>query len=227
MKTTISDKLYDQLTARERLLPIIAAARRADAVERRRSVGPAPSVRFEVPHHSSLATALTEAAPIHPVTLLDLAASDWQWWGLWGWQGRSRPSAAARDPGGAADAADARSEDAKELRRYGMVRYQAFLFVTHVDGRRQFCHEWHVEPEALLDFKPGWDMGTRTEARAREQAFQPEEAATFLLSETPLPEGAAGEECTLPEVLAVQSLADVWHAFIDRQVKSPRGHDSY
>jgi hypothetical protein len=107
-----------------------------------------------------------------------------------------------------------------------MVRYQAFLFVTHSDGWGQFCRDWHVEPEALLDFEPGWDMVTRTEARAREQAFAPEEAAMFLLSQTPLAEGAAAEECPLPEIPTVAGLAEGWHTFIDSQVESVLGRSS-
>ncbi len=226
MNTTILDKLYDQLTARERLPLIIAAARRVDAVERRRLVNSAPRLCFKVPHHHDLATALGDAADFHLLTVLDVAASYWQWWGLWGWQGQRGQSQSVREQGSAAGVGEASAEDAEDLRTYGMVRYQAFLFVTHIDGWRQFCRDWHIEPEALLDFKPGWDMVTRTEALAREQAFQPEDAAMFLLSETVLPEGAAGEERPLPEVLTVQSLADVWHTFLDRQVKSTLGRDS-
>ena len=165
MNTTILDKLYDKLTARERLPLIIAAARRADAVERQRLTSSAPRMQLTVGHHYTLGTALAEAADVHLLTLLDLAASYWQWWGLWGWQGQRRQSQTDREQGRAADAGEASAEDAEELRTYSMVRYQAFLFVTHLDGWRQFCRDWHIEPEALLDFKPGWDMVTRTEAR--------------------------------------------------------------
>jgi hypothetical protein len=226
MNTKALDKLYDQLTARERLPLIIAAAHRADAVERQRLMDSAPSLHYQVPHHYNPATALTEAADLHLLSLLDLAANYWQWWGLWGWRGRRGPGTTGVDPGGAAHAADARAEDAKELRLYHMVRYQAFLFVTHSDGWKQFCRDWHVEPEALLDFKPGWDMVTRTEARAREHAFPPEDVAMFLLSETPLVEGAAAEEYTLPEIPTVAGLAAVWHTFIDRQAESALGRGS-
>jgi hypothetical protein len=158
---------------------------------------------------------------------LDVAASYWQWWGLWGWHGQRRQGQTVRAQGRAAGAGDASAEDAEELRIYCMVRYQAYLFITPIDGWGQFCREWHIEPEALLDFKPAWDRVTRTEVRAREQAFRPEDAAMFLLSETSLPAERGAEEYTLPEVLTVQSLADVWHAFIDWQVKSTLGHGSY
>jgi hypothetical protein len=101
-----------------------------------------------------------------------------------------------------------------------MARYQAFQLVTHLDGWRHFCRGWHIEPEALLDFKPGWDMVARTEARTREHAFPFEDAAMFLLSQRPLPEGEGDDELTLPEVLTVQSVSDAWRSFIDRQMKS-------
>ena len=77
MNTKVLHKLYDQLTARERLSLIIAAARRADAVERRRLVDSAPGLRLEVSHHYRLATALAEAAHVHLLTLLGLAVSYW------------------------------------------------------------------------------------------------------------------------------------------------------
>jgi hypothetical protein len=69
-------------------------------------------------------------------------------------------------------------------------------------------------------------MVTRTEARAREHAFPPEDAAMFLLSETPLVEGEAVEERTLPEIPTVAGLAAVWHTVIDCQVESALGRSS-
>ena len=77
MNTKTLSKLYDRLTARERLPLIIAAARRSDAVERRRLVDAAPSLRLEVSDHHGLAIALAEAAHVHLLTLLGLAVSYW------------------------------------------------------------------------------------------------------------------------------------------------------
>jgi hypothetical protein len=216
-------KLYDQLTARERLPLLVAASVRADAVERQRLAGSAPRLAFAVPHHHGLATALAEAADFHLVTLLDLAASYWQSWGLWGWHGQRRRGQTVHDQGGAGGEGDAPAKDAEGFRLYGMVRYQAFLFLTHVEGWKQFCCEWSIDPDVLLDFMPGWDMVTRTQAQAQERAFTRQEAALFLLSEASFAEGPAVEELCLPQVLTVAGLAQDWHAFLDRRAESVLG----
>jgi hypothetical protein len=146
------NKLYDQLTAQERLTLMIAAGRRDDACERKRLVDSAPRLRFEVGRHHNLATALLEAAHLHLPTLLDLAAKYWQGWGLWRWRNfecHVTPVA------GAHAAAEGGSADEAEVRRYGLLRYHAFLFVTHVEGWKRFCADWPIAPEALLDYLPG------------------------------------------------------------------------
>ncbi len=226
MNSKVLAKLYEQLTARERLPLIVAAATRADAVERQRLVDSAPSRGLAVPHHHGLATALAEAADFHLLTLLELAASYWQWWGLWGWQGQRHQSRMAQEPGRAGGADVARTEDPEGFRLYCMVRYQAFLFLTHIEGWKQFCGEWSIDPCVLLDFMPGWDMVTRTEAQARERAFTRDDAAMFLLGETPLAEGAAAEELVLPRVVTVEGLAKEWHTFIERRAESVLGQGS-
>ena len=216
-------KLYDQLTARERLSLLVAASARGDAVDRQRLHGSAPRLRLEAPHHYGLGTALIEAADFHLLSLLELAASYWQWWGLWGWHGQRRQSKTVQVPGGAGDAVDAPARDTEGFRLYCMVRYQAFLFLTHVEGWKQFCCEMSIDPVMLLECLPGWDMVIRTEAQAREQAFTPEDAAMFLLSETPLAEEPAAEEFELPQVLTVEGLAQDWHTFLDRWAEAMFG----
>jgi hypothetical protein len=111
-------------------------------------------------------------------------------------------------------------EEDELARTLFMVRYQAYLFVTHREGWRKFCREWPLEPDALLQIQPGWDMVVRTEAQARQHAYSVEDAAMFLLSETRLPENAADEEFELPQVVTVADLAQVWHTFMDMQVKT-------
>lgn len=213
-------KLYDRLTPRERLPAIVSASRRGDAVEYKRLMDSAPRLRFEVAHHHGLATALSHAADWHLLTLLDLAANYWQWWGLWGWC-RSRP--AVRESGGPGGVEDAGDTDVEAFRHSGLVRYHAFLFVAHVDGWKQFCRDWPIEPEALLDFKPGWGMVSRTEPRARENAFTREEAARFLWDEMQLSQEFAREESALPQVMTAEDLAEAWHAIVDYQTNASRG----
>jgi hypothetical protein len=220
MNSNNLNKLYDQLTARERLALLVAASAHADAVDRQRLQSSAPRLRLEAPHHYGLATALVEAADFHLLILLELAASYWQWWGLWGWHGQRRQSQSVPKQGSAGSAGGARTEDAKEFRLYCLVRYQAFLFLTHVEGWKQFCREWSIDPGVLLECLPGWDMVLRTEAQARERAFTPEDAAMFLLSETPLAKGSASEEFELPRVPTVEGLAQDWHTFLDRWSES-------
>jgi hypothetical protein len=211
-------KYYDQLTARERLTLLVAASVRGDPVERQRLVDSAPRAAYLLAQHHALAQALAEAATMHVLTLLEVAANLWHWWGLWGWSELCNQRRTARDQAGARAADEPEDEAAEIVRALCMVRYQAYLFLTHREGWRQFCKDWPIEPEALLQIKPGWDMVVRTEAQARAHAYSLEDAAMFLLSETRLPEDAADEEFELPQVLTVADLAQVWHTVIDMQV---------
>jgi hypothetical protein len=219
MNSNALNKLYPELTAKERLALMIAAGRRDDASESQRLADSAPRQRFEASHHYSLAHALIEAAHLHLLTLLDLAAKYWQWWGLFGWGHVERLVPPVAD----ADAtAQGRHADEEEARVYGLLRYHALLFVTHVEGWKRFCAEWPMEPEALLDYLPGWEMVKRTEPTAREHAYSAEEAALFLLSETAIPEEPA-EEIALPAVITVEGLAEVWHTVMEHQVPRESG----
>ena len=225
MNPKVVAKLYDQLTARERLPLLIAASVRGDPVERQQLLDSAPRAQFALPHHHALDQALAEAATMHLVTLLDVAANFWQWWGLWGWSEHRSQKRTAPGPPGVEDAPEAEDEEAKVVRTMCMVRYQAYLFVTHQEGWKQFCQAWPLEPEALLQIKPGWDMVVRTEAQAREHAYAPEDAAMFLLSELRLPEEDTDEEVELPRVLKVAELTQVWHSVIDMHRKTHQGDD--
>jgi len=220
MNPNVLTKLYDQLTARERLALLIAASFRGDPLDRQRLVDSAPRAAYVIPHHHGLAQALSEAATMHLLTLLEVAATFWQWWGLWGWGELRRQSRSVLDQAGAAAPKDAKDEEKKLVRTMCMARYQAYLFVTHREGWRQFCKEWPIEPDALLQSKPGWDMVVRTEAQARQQAYSVEDAAMFLLSEIRLPEENTDEELELPRVLTVAEVAHAWHQVIDVQVNN-------
>jgi len=225
MNPNVLTKLYDQLTARERLTLLIAATVRDDLVDRQRLLDSAPSRPYRIRHHHALAQALCEAATAHLLTLLEVTAAFWHWWGLWGWSELRSQRRTAADQAGAKDAVEAEDEESKAVRTMCMVRYQAYLFVTHREAWRQFCQEWPIEPEALLQIQPGWDMVVRTEAQARQLAYSREDAAMFLLSETQLPEEDTDEEFELPQVLTVADVAQVWHTVIDLQMKTHPGKD--
>ena len=220
MNTNNLNKLYDRLTARERLTLLISASARGDPVDRQRLLASAPSQPYAIPHHHAVAQAFAWASTMHVLTLLDIAASFWQWWGLWGWGELRSQRRSVPDQAGAAAAKDAKEEEGELVRDMCMVRYQAYLFVTHREGWRQFCKEWPIEPEALLQSNPGWDMVVRTEAQARQHAYCPEDAAMFLLSEIRLPEEGTYEELELPRVLTVAEVAHAWHQVIDVQVNN-------
>ena len=225
MNPKVLTKYYDQLTARERLALLLAASVRGDPVERQRLLDSAPRAAYLLPHHHALTQALSEAATMHFVSLLEVAANFWHWWGLWGWSELRSQRLAGLDQGAADDADDPEDDVADIVRTMCMVRYQAYLFRTHRQGWQQFCQAWPLEPEALLQIKPGWDMVVRTEAQAREHAYSAEDAAMFLLSELRLPEEDADEEFELPQVLTVAELAQVWHTVIDLQMKTHQGKD--
>jgi hypothetical protein len=221
MDTKNLTKLYGRLTPRERLPLIVAASVRADAVERTRLATSAPSASFRVPDHYGWAQALAEAADFHLLTLLDLAAKFWQWWGLWGWHGLRRQGKVDRNRVGAKGGTA--TSDPEDVRLHCMVRYQAFLFLVHVDGWKQFCSDLPIDPDVLLDFMPGWDMITRTKAEAKERAFTREDAAMFLLSEAFDSHGTASEELESPQVLTAEKLAADWHTIVDRRAESLMG----
>ena len=214
-------KLYDHLRAGERLALLVAASVHGDAVERQRLLDSAPLEHVAMHHHHARATALSEAATLHLLTLLDVAASYWQWWGLWGWRELKNQRQTAPDHAGADNTNAPEDEQTQVLRIVGMVRYQAFLFVTHREGWRQFCRQWPLDADALLQIQPGWDMVVRTETPAREHAYTLDEAALFLLSQTPVPEGPEAEPVELPELLTVEGLAQVWHTVIEQHMQSP------
>jgi hypothetical protein len=213
MNTNELAKLYDRLTPRERLPMILAAAARADEVEHKRLIKSAPKESFEVPDYYALAKALREAGDFHLLTLLDLAATFWQWWGLWTTYGLREPGTTGykktrRKHGGSAELS--------EYRAGGIVRYFASRFVAHVEGWKQFCAELQIDPEAQLNFMIGWETICRTEERARELAFTPDEAALFLRFETITVEDDESSEKGPIPVETPEDLAKGWQLLLDK-----------
>jgi hypothetical protein len=213
MNTNELAKLYDQLTPRERVPLIMAAGARGDQVEHKRLSASAPKEAYEVPNYYGLAKALKEAGYFHLLTLLDLASSFWQWWGLW----MSNP---LRDPGetGAKKSRRGQNKSLQRLERRagGIVRYYASRFVAHVEGWKQFCSELQIDPEAQLNFMIGWETIRRTEESARELAFTDEEAALFVHLESVAGDGDESLEQGPAPVETAEDLAKSWHVLLDK-----------
>ena len=220
MNTHHLTALYDRLNPRERLPLIIAAGARGDPLEQKRLAGSAPKRIFEVPDYYPLAKAFQEAVNYHLLTLLDLAASFWQWWGLWmtyPLRGKAELGAKQARRQGAAD------DRMKEWRAQGIVRYFASRFVSHIDGWKKFCADLQIDPEAELSIMIGWENVQRTEAQARHLTFNPEEAARFMLLETvPVEENDSLERGPIP-LESADELAQGWHVFLEQALRQEGG----
>jgi hypothetical protein len=205
--------LYDRLTPLERLPLVIAAGARGDQAEQERLSGSAPRERFEVPNYYGLAQALLQAGDFHLMTLLDLAANFWQWWGLWMLYTVCSEQANGTDqcPG-----AKTKAEKARQTRAGGIACYYATRFVAHVEGWKQFCSDLHLDPEVQLNFMPGWDTITRTFEHARQLAFSHEEAIGFVLSENVPVEGNDSLERGPVPVENATELAEAWHKILEK-----------
>jgi hypothetical protein len=213
MNTKYLAKLYDQLTPRERLPLIMAAGARGDEAEQKRLCASAPKEAYEVPNYYGLAKALKEAGYFHLLTLLDLAANFWQWWGLWA-------SYVLRAPGETATKKSRRGQKESlqrlERRAGGIVRYYASRFVAHVEGWKQFCSELQIDPEAQLNFMIGWETIRRTEESARNLAFTDEQAVLFVQLESVGVEGDNSLEKRRAPVETAKDLAASWHVLLDK-----------
>jgi len=223
MNTHSLAKLYDQLTARERLPLIIAAGARGDDAEQKRLSASAPQETYSVPHHFGLAKALQHCVDLHQLALLDLAAKFWQWWGMWmlrGLQADTEDGTAKRRR------AQLAADEAEEVRSYGIVRFFASRFVNHVDGWKRFCATLHVEPLVQLEGMLGWQTIQSTEANARKLAFTADQAACFVASETTPGEGPDAPECGPLPVDSAEALAKGWHAILDELAQRGGGHRS-
>jgi hypothetical protein len=213
MNTKHLAKLYDQLTPHERVPLIMAAGARSDQAEQKHLTASAPKETYEVPNYYGLAKALKEAGDFHLLTLLDLAANFWQWWGLW-------TSYLLREPGETATKKSRRGQNKflqrLERRACGIVRYYASRFLAHVEGWKQFCSELQIDPEAQLNFMIGWETIRRTEESARDLAFSDEEAALFLRAESLAREGEDALEKGPAPVETAVDLAKSWHVLLDK-----------
>lgn len=227
MNTNRFDRLYNQLTPRERLPMIMAAHLRGDAAEQNRLMSSARMRALQVPDYYPLAKAQAEAVFWHMLTLLDLAGHFWQWWGLW--MTYALPDALEKDRRGRRGRGRAkkrRSADVDLIKRYrarGITCYYASRFVAHIEAWKQFNAELHMDPEAQLNFMIGWGLVTQTEKAARRLAFDAEEAAEFLRLETdPIADDAGLERGPVP-VENVSELVRDWHTMLDKLFRHEGG----
>ena len=206
-------ELYDQLTPRERVPLIVAAGARGDQAEQKRLIDSAPKEAYEVPNYYGLAKALKEAGDFHLLTLLDLAANFWQWWGLW-------TSYLLRGPAETGTKNSRRGQNKSlqrlERRADGIVRYYASRLVAHMEGWKKFCSELQIDPEAQLHFMIGWETIRRTEESARDLAFSDEEASLFVHFESVAVEGDDSLEKEPTPVATAKDLAESWHVLLDK-----------
>jgi hypothetical protein len=215
MNTHGLSQLYDQLTPAERLALIMAASVRGDEAEKQRLIAAAPEVSLRVPDYYPLAKALANVVDYHLLTLLDLAAQFWQWWGMWITH-IGRDSSAGNPKTGRRRKTDA--DRLREWRVRGITRYFASRFVAHRHGWQQFCTDMHIDPEVQLDFMIGWDTILRTDEAARELAFSAEEAAQFVRLETMPVEGNESLERGPVPVESLEELAEGWHKVLEQLV---------
>ena len=212
MNTKHLAKLYDQLTPHERVPLIMAAGARGDQAEQKHLTASAPKETYEVPNYYGLAKALKEAGYFHLLTLLELAANFWQWWGLWMSYGLRETG----ETGTKKSRGQNKFLQRLERRAGGIVRYYASRFVAHVEGWKQFCSELQIDPEAQLNFMIGWETIRRTEESARNLAFTDEEAALFVHFESVAVEGDASLQKRPAPVETAEELAESWHVLLDK-----------
>jgi hypothetical protein len=214
---------YAQLTARERLLLILGASAREDAVEQQRLMDSAPRVLLEAPHHHGLGQALFILASLQMMTLLDLAAKYQHWLGLWDQHRFHCQIKALKGQVGMRHTNDVVAEYTEETWLRGLARYHALLFITYIEGWKHFCAELPIDADVLLRLNPGWGMVTMTEERAREDAFSREDATKFWHRDATYVEAGGAAALKLSQVPTAEELAKDWHAYLDRHEKATPG----
>jgi hypothetical protein len=220
------NRLYDQLTPRERLPLLMAAHLRSDMAEQQRLNDSAPKQVFRVVDYYCLAKAFGEAVHLHLQYLMDLAGSFWQCWGLWmistlahvpdktGKKRRRKTGAGAKKH------ASAVANGIDESHAFDLMCNVASRFTAHVDGWKQFCADLHLDPEAALRFRIGWELIEQTERAARILVLSAEEAARSPHLEPAAAESDDSSEGGAAPVESVADLARDWHAVLDDLVRS-------
>jgi hypothetical protein len=150
-------KLYDQLTALERLPLIVAATQRGDQAERERLIAAAPRVTYSTPDYTACAEGFLKLSDFCFMELADLAA-------------RYLERVAALDT---------RAEDEQGRLLLNIALAFGYTFKVKLAGWRRFCADHHLDAEACWSGLPGLERIKRAEALAQVAAFLPEGMARF------------------------------------------------
>ncbi len=164
-------RLYNRLTARERLPLLLAARERGDAAEAQRLVRSAPRRAFTVPDYHGLAEGVDQLAQMHALCLLERVACYWR---ASGWLRRGHVERGAD------------AEDGALSRRWSDVaRMWAYLFTVEARAWEQLMVEMHLDSEARLRDLPGYETLRWAEKEIRLVAFTEEQAAAYLRRRNP------------------------------------------
>jgi hypothetical protein len=223
MNTKTLARHYDQLTARERLLLILGASARDDAVEQQRLMASAPRIALSAVHHHGLVRALFNLANLQMMTLLDLATKYQHWLGLWDHHRLHRQIKVLKDQKDRRHRDDIVFEILEESWLHGRARYHALLLIAYIDGWKHFCAELPIDADVLLHLNPGWGMVTMTEEHARDDAFSRDDAVKFWHRDATYLEAGGSAGPKLSQVPTAEELAKDWHAYLDRQEPAAPG----
>jgi len=207
MKTKGLEKLYDSLTARERLPLMVAAAGRGDEAEAERLSRSAPTLTFRVPDYHGLSEGLFALTALHLMTVLELVGRYWQ--------ASAVLAVAARLP--------KEEVQVREQQFLASVRLLAFELVTHAEAWGLFCGGLHLDAEWLLHDQPGYRLLVRTQASARAVAFSPEEALAYLRGQLEAARAEAGEAPSAKHkyhLQTAQEIAEDFQEVLERWVRS-------
>ena len=202
MTTSTLAKHYGQLTPRERVPLIEAAATREDETELARLVNSAPRTALRVPDYTGFATSLQEACFMYMMEQLNLATCYWRAEGLLARDFYFADAQPRRKKPG-------QPKDATEDRLFPLVRFVGYRIVTNANAWRRFCGNLNIDPEPLLSGLPGSEMLQETVTAAETAAFNTEEATEYARRK--------GDDAA--EAKTVEGVLVSWREFLDHRTK--------
>lgn len=187
-------RVYDKLTAWERVPLILAAHQRGDEAEGERLARAAPVNTFRVADHYGLSEGLRLLATAVRLDQLDLAAFSWR-----------LETFIADWSAGPPD----RATETQVTRLENIRKWLAFRFLVITDGWKLLCAELHLEPDFPERYLPEADQMAHMEAEARELAFTHDEALAHLRRQVEASEPAEAREPEIRRTYRIDTAADV------------------